>query len=197
MTALAFLRHGATDWNAARRIQGRADPPLSEAARTALGRCRLPEPFRAAPLYCSPLARARETASRLGRAAPRIEPRLIEADWGAYEGRTLEDLRAAEGPAFAAAESLGLDFRPPNGESPREVAARLGSWLAEMAALRPRAILAVTHKGVIRAALVLAYGWDMCGPPPVKCDWARLQVLTLRADGSLAPDCRPLALEEK
>jgi probable phosphoglycerate mutase len=68
---------------------------------------------------------------------------------------------------MAANEARGLDFRPPGGESPREVCARLQALLAELAA-DPQPVVAVCHKGVIRAALVLATGWDMRSKPPLR-----------------------------
>jgi len=67
---------------------------------------------------------------------------------------------------MAANEARGLDFRPDGGESPRKVRARLESLLADLAA-GPDAIL-VTHKGVIRAAVSLATGWDMTAKPPLR-----------------------------
>ena len=66
-------------------------------------------------------------------------------------------------------EAMGLDFQPPGGESPRMVATRLAACLRELAATgRDHSI--VTHKGVLRASLVLALGWDMRGRPPVRYD---------------------------
>ena len=59
-----------------------------------------------------------------------VEPALIETDWGHWEGRTLAELRQRHGGEMAALEARGLDFRPPGGESPRDVQARLASWLA-------------------------------------------------------------------
>lgn len=68
---------------------------------------------------------------------------------------------------MAKLEARGVDFRPPGGESPRDVQARLGPWLTSFAnAGRPG--VAVTHKGVIRALAALASGWDMTGPAPDK-----------------------------
>lgn len=161
MTSVLLVRHGPTAWNAEKRIQGRRDCPLSAAGRVRVRAWRLPEGFDGALWVSSPLARAQETARLLGAAAPRSEPRLAEMHWGAWEGLTLEEIRRSEGAeALARNEARGLDFRPRGGESPREVMARLGAWFAENAAVS-RPIVAVTHKGVVRAALALATGWDM------------------------------------
>lgn len=180
-TPLVLIRHGATQWNLDRRMQGRADPPLAPAGRATVSAWRLPLGMTDAGAdmaagnwiwLTSPLARARETAALL-RAAPvpvepaLIEPALIEMDWGAWEGRRLAELRVEGGAAMAAAEARGLDFQPPGGESPRQVQDRLRPLLERLAAAG-RPAVAVTHKGVIRALYARASGWDMTGPAPEK-----------------------------
>ena len=185
MTRLALIRHAATAYNDEHRLQGRRDIPLSPAGRAAAGRWRIPPTLADADWLTSPLVRARETARLLGVADAAVEPRLMEMDWGDWEGRTIAELRHRQGAAMAANEALGLDFRPAGGESPREVQARLAPWLAEIAARR-RAVCAVTHKGVIRAVFALASGWDMTGEPPARLDWSAAQLFTLAADGSPA-----------
>jgi probable phosphoglycerate mutase len=161
-----IVRHGRTAWNEQGRIQGRTDTALSPAGRRQVLGWRLPPAFRAARCVSSPLRRAVETAALLGHPAPPTDPRLAEMRWGAFEGRLLAELRRERGAAMQADEALGLDFRPPDGESPREVAARLGAFLAD-AARQPGDLLVVAHKGILRASLVLAPGWDMLGRPPV------------------------------
>ena len=171
MSRLLLIRHGATAWNEAGRIQGRSDPGLSAGGRAAVARWVLPAWTAGARWLCSPLTRARETAEILHGKEPGapvvVEPRLAEMDWGAWEGRTLADLRDEFGAGMTANEGRGPDFRPPGGESPRDVQRRLRPLLAELAATGA-ATVAVTHKGVIRAAYALASGWDLTGRPPAK-----------------------------
>ena len=88
-------------------------------------------------------------------------------DWGAWEGRSLSDLRTEGGAAVADAEARGLDFRPPGGESPRDVQARLVPLLCVLAKAAASTV-AITHKGVIRALYARATGWQMTGRPPDK-----------------------------
>jgi probable phosphoglycerate mutase len=102
-------------------------------------------------------------------------------DWGTFEGRRLDELRAELGPAMVELERLGLDFQPPGGESPRAVAARLSGLLRELAAsAAAQDHLLVTHKGVLRACLALALGWGMRGKAPVRLDSE--QALLFRLD---------------
>lgn len=160
MVPVLAIRHAATEWNESGRLQGRRDMPLSASGRAQAGRWRLPEAWRGARCLSSPLLRARETAALLG-LAPEAEPLLIEMDWGAWEGRRLAELRAELGPAMAANEARGLDFRPAGGESPREVQQRLGRLLPTLA--EPTVLVA--HKGVLRALYALATGWTMQEKP--------------------------------
>ena len=181
---LVLIRHGETAWNQQKRLQGRADVPLTAAARTALARRRLPPRFRGAAWFASPLSRAVETAGLLGADGLIIEPRLIEMDFGAWEGHRLAELRADADGEMTANEHRGLDLRPPGGESPRQVQDRLRPWFAERAA-EGGLNVAVSHKGVIRAVLAMAYDWDMLGKPPVRLDWRAAHVFAVGPGGSI------------
>jgi probable phosphoglycerate mutase len=167
VTPVLLIRHGPTEWNDNGRIQGRADLELSGRGRAEVARWRLPAAWAEARVLSSPLRRARDTAALLTGRTPIIDDRLIEMDWGDWQGRRLAELRARAPALMGANEARGLDFRPPGGESPREVCARLQALLAELAA-DPQPVVAVCHKGVIRAALVLATGWDMRSKPPLR-----------------------------
>lgn len=193
MTRLVLLRHGPTDWNASGCLQGRNDQPLSDAGRHFLRNRKLPAAFSRRRWYASPLRRAAETANLLGVSAI-PEPALTEMDWGEYEGYTLGELQARYGAAFSANEALGLDLLPPHGESPRQVQARLRPWLRKIAAEGLDAG-AVTHKGVIRAILSLAYDWPMLGKPPVKLDWSCLHDFDIDVDGLPRPLTMNIVLE--
>ena len=170
MTPLVVIRHGPTAWTAEGRIQGRSDVPLSPEGRDAVRAWRLPGGLRGAGWVwlCSPLSRARETAALLKRDGEvREDPALIEMNWGAWEGRVLAELRQEGGPGMAEAEARGLDFRPPGGESPRDLQARLAPLLDSLARTGAPCV-AVTHKGVIRGLYARAEGWDLTGRAPVK-----------------------------
>lgn len=167
-------------------MQGRADLPLSPEGRAQVLRWRLPEAWADARWLCSPLRRATGTAALLTDRPITIEPRLIEMDWGAWEGRRLAELRAEAPAAMAANEARGLDFRPPGGESPREVRTRLAALLADLAA-DPVDRVFVTHNGVIRAALSMATGWDMTCKPPLRLADDGALILRCDATGRLEP----------
>lgn len=174
---IAFLRHGPTEWSTKKRLQGRRDVALSEHGQNQVRGWTLPQPFDDWPRFSSPLMRCRQTADLLSPAKnTTIESALIECDFGQFEGRTLTDLRTELGPTMQANEALGLDFQPPDGESPRQVRDRLSAWLGRMkeTTLEDKGFVAVTHKGVIRAALSLATEWDMIEDAPLKLRWQHL-----------------------
>jgi broad specificity phosphatase PhoE len=190
VTLFALIRHMPTAWNAAGRLQGRVDAPLDPEAIPAW---RLPPGFADFRWLSSPLDRAIATARQLGIEALEIELRLTEMDWGEWQGQTLAGLRQALGAAMAAEEAKGLDFRPPGGESPRDVQARLRLLLAEIA-LVARDTAAVTHKGVIRAMFALATGWDMLDKPPHRLSWSAAHCFRLDRDGHPRIDRLNIAL---
>ena len=114
---LALLRHGPTEWNAAGRIQGHTDIPLSNAGLARMAALRLP--LEVTRVYASPMLRARQTAEALGLAAPIYDARLMEQNWGSWEGLTRDEIFARHGAdAFVKAGSnQGEAFRPGGGES--------------------------------------------------------------------------------
>lgn len=182
MIVLAVLRHAPTAWNEAGRLQGRSDPGLSQRGRAAANHWQLPTEVAGFLWLTSPQHRAVETAECLLVTAV-IEQALVEMAWGDWEGRTLAALRAADPAGMEDMEARGLDLTPPGGESPRMVQARLRPLLARLASEGvPTGV--VTHKGVMRALLALATGWNMTDDPPVKLQPATLQLFALAADGT-------------
>lgn len=190
MIRLALLRHGPTGWNREGRLQGRTDRPLLAEAAVDLAALRLPAPWDRADLVASPLSRAQETARAIAGTDPRTVPELTEMHWGDWEGRCGADLAADPASGFRHIEDWGWHYRPPGGETPAEVRARLLPWLARLAA----PTLAVTHIGVMRVLLAAAHGWDFDGPAPFRIKRNRLFFVDIR-DGSLAPGPEPLRLE--
>lgn len=184
MPLIGFIRHAPTTWNEAGLIQGHTDTPLSEAGRAQLATWAPPAQLLAAEWVSSPLQRCRDTARHLAGRSVATDDLLKEMFWGDWQGETLPGLRQRLGEEMTRREALGLDFRPPNGESPRDVAVRLKAFLSKVAE-REQPTVAVTHRGVIRAAFALATGWNFLGKPPFKMKREAVQLFWLSADGSL------------
>ncbi len=151
-----IVRHGQTDRNRARVLQGRSDCPLNEEGETgakAVGAWFQAQGIRFDHVWSSPLQRARHTARLIVGTGPeiRIDPRLLEMDYGPYEGMALSD------PAPEVAEFF-RDFThnpAPAGMEPLlEVKARLGAFLEFLRQTAPRGtILISTHAIAMKGAL--------------------------------------------
>jgi broad specificity phosphatase PhoE len=190
---LVLLRHGVTAWNLEKRVQGRIDQPLSATGRQQLQKLALPLEFAAYRWYCSPLLRATQTAGLLGLTSIKIEAALVEMSWGDWEGEILKPLRKRLGDEMRNNESRGLDFCPPGGESPRQVQARLRTWLRRIAESGQDSA-AVVHKGIIRCIYALARGWDMRGESPIDFAWDSMHQFELAADGTLLDSYQSIPL---
>jgi probable phosphoglycerate mutase len=150
------IRHAQSVWNAQARVQGQADPPLSDEGRAQAGALapRLAS-LGLAALVTSDLRRARETAEIL---APRLglpvelEPGLRERDLGAWSGLTHPEIARRWPDDYARWRAGDPALRPGGGESRRALRRRVGAALARLRARHPGGCLAlVTHMGVLRA----------------------------------------------
>ena len=185
---LALLRHAPTGWNEAGRLQGLTDTDLSVAGEAVARGWRLPPPADQWRRLSSPLRRACRTAELLQPlAAVAVDSRLREMGFGAWEGRTLADLRVTVGEVFLSAERRGLDFQAPGGESPRAAMGRMGNWARDVARAGEPAV-AVSHKAAIRALFALATGWDMISKPSAKLDWHSLHFFRAYRDGRVVAE---------
>jgi broad specificity phosphatase PhoE len=116
----------------------------------------------------APGARCRATAAALDLAAE-VEDGLADADPGAWRGRTLDDVAAAE-PEALAAWMRDPAAAPPQGESIHRFIGRIRSWLTALPADAGR-LLAVVEPAVVRAAVVHALSapdsafWSVDVPP--------------------------------
>jgi broad specificity phosphatase PhoE len=182
LVEIGLLRHFPTDWNAEGRLQGRTDVPLSGASVAALLRLRLPPRWRDLPILSSPLSRAAQTARILAEThAPTFDDRLLEMDFGAWEGRIGADLIADPACRYGPVETWGWDFRAPDGESPAEMLGRVAPVLTAAAAAGP--CLIVCHRGLMRAIMAAATGWPYLGPEPFRIRRARVHPVMLSATG--------------
>jgi broad specificity phosphatase PhoE len=161
-----LVRHGETDWNAERRLQGQLDISLNDVGRRQSGQCGgilrgLMATRRMAPadfaFISSPLSRARETMEILRGilGLPRedyvIEPRLAELSFGRWEGLTYAEVRALDCSALAVRERDKWNFVTPEGESYAKLLVRVREWYASVEG----DIIVAAHGGVARVLMVL------------------------------------------
>jgi broad specificity phosphatase PhoE len=126
---LVLLRHGETDWSASGRHTGRTDVPLSpHGEQLAAAAGGLLVGYRFALALTSPLQRARRTAELAGLPAI-VDENLLEWDYGGYEGRTTQDIRAELGYQWTVFAN-GVPPGDTRGETIEEVAARASRVVA-------------------------------------------------------------------
>jgi uncharacterized phosphatase len=144
-----MVRHGETDWNQQRRIQGLTDIPLNETGREqARATGRLLARRRWDGVYASPLSRAYETASiiaaELGLADPERVDALVERNYGEAEGLDFTEIERR----YPDRSSV------PGQESRDDVVARVVPALRDLAMSHPNeSLVVVSHGGAIRAVL--------------------------------------------
>lgn len=157
-TLFGLIRHAPTGWNEEKRIQGQYDASLSATGLLLAkqwGRELTGHEWDR--ILCSDLERTRKTAELINLALHlpvSSDPRLREQDWGDWAGTTIAALVKEYPGRVRAQERRGWDFRPPGGESRREVLQR--SWqalLAASSAWPEEKILVVCHGGVIKCLL--------------------------------------------
>jgi probable phosphoglycerate mutase len=192
-----LVRHGQTEFNRERRIQGHVDSPLTELGvrqARAVGRLlrdliREPDGWR---IVSSPLGRARATAEivagHLGGAPVELEPRIQEMSWGSFDGRLRAEIEAEHPETFG---KTGWAFdAPTDGESYEVVAGRVGAWLASLPPEPDRKIIAVSHgiSGRVVRGLYAQMPRDEAGQQDVPQD----AIFLLRDGGVGRIDCEPV-----
>jgi broad specificity phosphatase PhoE len=158
-----LVRHGESVWNAENRLCGRSDVPLSEAGRRqAKSLAKRLKRVRFDAFYTSPLGRAVETARLIGEAVgfePVADARLVELDYGEWEGRTMADVMENDAQAFRAWDAKPAQVAPPGGESGLAAQQRIVSLLDCLAARHQQGRVLVTfHKTVCRLAICHVLG---------------------------------------
>lgn len=163
---LLLVRHGQSQWNAARRLQGQADIELSELGKAQadalrpvieeIGHCRA---------VSSDLARVRDTAHRIGAKSPHFTQDLREIDVGDWTGRAIEDIRAEDERAYQGWRA-GTSA-PPGGEIWSNFVDRVASVVEAERPTASQNLLIVCHGGVIRAILQRYLGLDPAQIIPV------------------------------
>ena len=162
-----LVRHGETEWNAAGRLQGQTDIPLSDVGRaqaSRTGQHLAGVGFAAA--YASDLSRASETAAIVldGRGpAVSHDTDLREVGFGEAEGLTWADLQASDAGLLRYVQGLtqDVDFAPARGESVRQLFERQHRFIERTTPRHPDGdVLVVGHGGALRALTVALIGLE-------------------------------------
>lgn len=169
-----LIRHGETDWNREKRIQGQSDIPLNDLGREqakvlipVLSRLKIQD------VYSSDLSRAYETAQIATSEQPQLrvkkDIRFREAHLGDAEGLSFDDIILNYGEdkllRWRSYDELDLDFKFPNGESKRQVMCRVRDALLDIAQTITETDVAIFCHGIVMRAVTHAFHqgapWDM------------------------------------
>lgn len=149
-------RHGETEWNRDRRMQGRGDAPLTERG---LAQARQLAAFakahRVRRVIASPLGRAKITAGKIAEASGAtlaFDEALMEVDFGEAGGLRQEDIDARWPDLMARREADKWHARWPGGESYADIARRVAGFLQRTSLETDTLILA--HETLNRVLLV-------------------------------------------
>jgi broad specificity phosphatase PhoE len=155
---LHFIRHGQTDFNIGRRLQGVGiDEPLNETGEKQIAELvpRLPKDF--GVIFSSPLKRTLMSAEMIARATEKaivIRSEVAERDFGSLAGKTWEEI--PDGAQLRERDRLlQYDYRPYGGECVQDVEKRLKQFLGYAKGTGYAAAIAVSSMGVIRLAYKL------------------------------------------
>jgi broad specificity phosphatase PhoE len=154
---LVLIRHAPTA--ATRAFAFPVDEEPDERGLEAAAGLRLSVPT-GHEVLSSPSRRCLATASAAQLGDPVVDPLLAECDFGSWAGRTLDGLPEGD----VAAWMTDPDSRPHGGESQRSFCGRVAGWLDGQAGLDGSAV-AITHGGVVKAAVVHALG------APIEAFW--------------------------
>jgi len=162
-TTIGLIRHSITAWNAAKKLQGQQDSPLTElGVRLAGNWGEMLKDHGWDRLLVSDLGRAQQTATLMNKTLHipvTLEPRLREQDWGQWTGKTLAEIKQRDEKRLNTEIDKGWLFRPPGGESRFEVLERTVSALSNAVdCWAGEHILVVCHEGVIKCLL-----YDLAG----------------------------------
>lgn len=169
VTRLCLVRHGETEWNAGKRIQGQIDIPLSSlghAQARAAANALVDEGL--AAVYGSDLARARQTAEAIAhvcRVPLRLDPGLRERHYGQFQGLVYAECEARFPAEYARHKARDVRFVPAGGESLLEFAGRLAETFDAIVRRHAGETVAiVTHGGVLDIAHRQASGKPLTTP---------------------------------
>ncbi|WP_199052363.1 histidine phosphatase family protein [Aquitalea sp. ASV15] len=186
-TRFCLIRHGETDWNRERRLQGHLDIPLNpqgmaqaERLATALQRQQL----QFAALHVSELTRARQTAAAISRqlALPlHTHAALKERHYGAFQGRTFDEAREHIPHVYRLHQERDLHFDLQGGESLLAFQQRIMHCMQQLATHHAgQQILVVSHGGVLEMVYRTASGKGLSGArdfpiPNAALNWVNYQ----------------------
>ncbi len=168
-TEIILIRHGETEWNSQRRMQGHSNSDLSSVGKAqiqALGQWMKNVPFDL--IYSSDSLRAKQTAEAITQFSGhelQFDQRLREKNLGVFEGLTSEEARERHPEVFRLFKTAGSKYVIDEGESTQQLQDRALEIVNEIRIKHPEErVLLVTHGGFIRVVMKHSLGLSLETP---------------------------------
>ena len=168
-TEIILIRHGETEWNSQKRMQGHSNSDLSEVGRgqiQALGELMKNVSFD--HIYSSDSLRARQTAEAITQYSGhtlQFDQRIREKNLGVFEGLTSTEAKERHPEIYRLFKTAGPNYVIDEGESTQQLLERALEFIEEIRLRHPQErVVMVTHGGVVRVLMKYALGLSIDSP---------------------------------
>ena len=168
-TEIILIRHGETEWNSQKRMQGHSNSNLSEVGRgqiQALGELMKNVSFD--HIYSSDSLRARQTAEAITQYSGhtlQFDQRIREKNLGVFEGLTSTEAKERHPEVYRLFKTAGPNYVIDEGESTQQLLERALEFIEEIRLRHPQErVVMVTHGGVVRVLMKHALGLSIDAP---------------------------------
>ena len=168
-TEIILIRHGETEWNSQKRMQGHSNSDLSEVGMgqiQALGELMKNVSFD--HIYSSDSLRARQTAEAITQYSGhtlQFDQRIREKNLGVFEGLTSTEAKERHPEIYRLFKTAGANYVIDEGESTQQLLERALEFIEEIRLRHPQErVVMVTHGGVVRVLMKHALGLSIDAP---------------------------------
>ena len=168
-TEIILIRHGETEWNSQKRMQGHSNSDLTEVGRgqiQALGELMKNVSFD--HIYSSDSLRTRQTAEAITQYSGhtlQFDQRIREKNLGVFEGLTSTEAKERHPEVYRLFKTAGANYVIDEGESTQQLLERALEFIEEIRLRHPQErVVMVTHGGVVRVLMKYALGLSIDSP---------------------------------
>ena len=168
-TEIILIRHGETEWNSQKRMQGHSNSDLSEVGRGQIQELgELMKNVSFDHIYSSDSLRTRQTAEAITQYSGhtlQFDQRIREKNLGVFEGLTSTEAKERHPEIYRLFKTAGANYVIDEGESTQQLLERALEFIEEIRLRHPQErVVMVTHGGVVRVLMKYALGLSIDSP---------------------------------
>ena len=168
-TEIILIRHGETEWNSQKRMQGHSNSNLSEVGRGQIQELgELMKNVSFDHIYSSDSLRTRQTAEAITQYSGhtlQFDQRIREKNLGVFEGLTSTEAKERHPEVYRLFKTAGANYVIDEGESTQQLLERALEFIEEIRLRHPQErVVMVTHGGVVRVLMKYALGLSIDSP---------------------------------